>query len=196
MQGKHQGADNLGLGYLLSEPQLDSAAGPIAFQAVIDDCIWNCGSNEFGACAKLVRRFSRWPITLFPLDANRSIMGQPSDRNNALGRRPGTVFQRVRPQLVEDKAEHRDHLGGQKNPSAGSDEAVAGGCEGSATSTTSRGRRSRAKGSGTIEHCSRRSAALSMWLLGRLGLRHCLWIDQREHSRFATNSGYGEPAQH
>src|SRR5208337_2421211 len=36
---------------------------------------------------------------------------------------------------------------------------------------------------------------VDQWPLGRLGLRHCLWIDQREHSRFATSSGYGEPAQ-
>jgi hypothetical protein len=52
---KHQWADNLGLEYLLSERQLDFAAGPIPLQAVIDDGIWNRGSNEFGTCAKLVR---------------------------------------------------------------------------------------------------------------------------------------------
>ena len=99
MQRKHQCADNLGLGYLLSERQLDFAAGPIPFQAVIDDCIWNCGSNEFGACAKLVRGLNGWPIVLFPLNSNRSITSQPFDGNNAFGSRPGTVFQCVRPQL-------------------------------------------------------------------------------------------------
>ena len=66
---------------------------------------------------------------LFPLYSNRTITSQPSDGNNAFGSRPGTVFQRVRPQFVEDEAQHRNHLGGQKDPSAGSDEAVAGGCE-------------------------------------------------------------------
>jgi hypothetical protein len=80
---KHQWADNLGLGHLLSERQLDFAAGPILFQAVIDDGIWNRGSNEFGACAKLVRGLNRRPIVLFPLDGNRSITSQPSDGNNA-----------------------------------------------------------------------------------------------------------------
>src|SRR5271166_673647 len=123
------GLTNLGLGYLLSERQLDFAAGPIPFQAVIDDCIWNRGSNEFGACAKRVRGLNGWPIVLFPLNSNRSITSQPSDGNSAFGHRPGTIFQRVRPQFVEDEAQHRDHLGGQKDPCAASNEAVAGGCE-------------------------------------------------------------------
>jgi hypothetical protein len=64
----------------LSERQLDFAAGPIPLQAIIDDGIWNRGSNEFGACAKLV---NRRPIVPFPLNSNRSLRRQPSDADNA-----------------------------------------------------------------------------------------------------------------
>ena len=77
MQRKHQWADNLGLEYLLSERQLDFAAGPIPLQAVIDDGIWNRGSNEFGACAKRVRDLNGRPIVLSPLNSNRSLRRQP-----------------------------------------------------------------------------------------------------------------------
>jgi hypothetical protein len=126
---KHQWTDNLGLGYLFSERKLDFAADPIPFQAVIDNRIWNRGSNEFGARAKLVRGLNRWPIVLFPLNSDRSLTSQPSNADNAVASRPGTVFQRVRPQLAEDETQHRDHLGGQKDPSAGSDEVVARGSE-------------------------------------------------------------------